>query len=131
MPEASRKGETLRAPIDALRYQKALLDSLRDLEFVQQGLAVSKTELAALINLPPGTNYSVAVPQNLRIERLKLPVRRMEEVALVRNPDIREASYQVRISVEETHKMLARNLPGINFTYGPSYDSNSFLVNNT
>ena len=55
----------------------------------------------------------------------------MEEVALVRNPEIREASYQVRISVEETHKMLARNLPGINFSYGPNYDSNSFLVNNT
>ena len=37
----------------------------------------------------------------------------------------------MRISVEETHKTLARNLPGINFSYGPNYDSNSFLVNNT
>jgi outer membrane protein TolC len=129
--ESSRKGETLRAPIDALRYQKALLDALRGLEFVQQQLAVSKTELAALINLPPGTVYSVAAPRTLKIEGLKLPVRQMEEVALVRNPDVREASYQVRISVDETHKMLARNLPGINFSYGPNYDSNSFLVNNT
>jgi outer membrane protein TolC len=129
--ESSRKSETLRAPIDALRYQKALLDSLRDLEFVQDLLGTGKLELAALINLPPGTNYSVAVPRNLRIEGVRMPVRQMEEVALVRNPDIREASYQVRIAVEETHKMLARNLPGVNFTYGPSYDSNSFLVNNT
>jgi outer membrane protein TolC len=129
--ESSRKGENLRAPIDALRYQKALLDSLRDLEFVQQQLAVSKTELAALINLPPGTAYSVAVPRSLKIEGLKAPIRQMEEVALVRNPDVREASYQVRISVDETHKTLARNLPGINFSYGPNYDSNSFLVNNT
>jgi outer membrane protein TolC len=129
--ESSRKGEALRAPIDALRYQKALLDALRDLEFVQQQLAVSKTELAALINLPPGTTYSVAVPRSLKIEGLKLPVRQMEEVALVRNPDVREASYLVRISVDETHKMLARNLPGINFSYGPNFDSNSFLVNNT
>jgi outer membrane protein, multidrug efflux system len=37
----------------------------------------------------------------------------------------------VRISANETRKMLARNLPGINFSYGPNYDSNSFLVNNT
>ena len=129
--ESSRKGETLRAPIDALRYQKALLDALRDLEFVQQQLAVSKTELAALINLPTGTAYSLAAPRNLKIERPRLPVRQMEEVALVRNPDVREASYQVRITVNETRKMLARNLPGINFSYGPNYDSNSFLVNNT
>jgi outer membrane protein TolC len=90
--ESSRKGENLRAPIDALRYQKSLLDSLRDLEFVQQQLAVSKTELAALINLPPGTNYSVAAPRNLRIESPRMPARQMEEVALVRNPDVREAS---------------------------------------
>jgi outer membrane protein TolC len=129
--ESSRKGENLRAPIDALRYQKSLLDALRDLEFVQRQLAVSKIELAGLINLPPGTDYSVAVPRNLKIEGLKAPVRQMEELALVRNPDIREASYQVRISVDETHKTLARNLPGINFSYGPNYDSNSFLVNNT
>jgi outer membrane protein TolC len=129
--ENSRKSEQLKAPIDALRYQKALLDQLRDLEFVQRELAVSKAELGQLVNLPPGTPYSVAAPRSLRIESVRMPVRQMEEVALVRNPDIREASYQVRISVEETHKMLARNLPGINFSYGPNYDSNSFLVNNS
>jgi len=129
--ESSRQGENLRAPIDALRYQKALLDALRDLEFVQEQLAVSKTELAALINLPPGTVYSVAAPRNLKMESPRLPVRQMEEVALVRNPDVREASYQVRITADETRKMLARNLPGISFSYGPNYDSNSFLVNNT
>ncbi|CAN5379542.1 hypothetical protein BH11PSE4_BH11PSE4_32090 [soil metagenome] len=131
--ESSRKveNEQLKSPVDALRYQRALLDALRDLEFVQFQLASAKTELAALINLPPGTNYSLAVPRNLRIEGPRLPIRQMEEVALVRNPDVREASYQVRISVDETHKMLARNLPGINFTYGPNYDSNSYLVNNT
>lgn len=129
--ESSRKSETLRAPIDALRYQKALLDALRDLQSVEQLLGASKIELAQLINLPPGTNYSLAVPRNLRIEGVKLPVRQMEDVALIRNPDIRESSYQVRISADETRKTLARNLPGINFSYGPNYDSNSFLVNNT
>jgi outer membrane protein, multidrug efflux system len=129
--ESSRKSETLRAPIDALRYQKALLDALRDLQSVEQLLGASKIELAQLINLPPGTNYSLAVPRNLRIEGVKLPVRQMEDVALIRNPEIRESSYQVRISADETRKTLARNLPGINFSYGPNYDSNSFLVNNT
>jgi outer membrane protein TolC len=129
--ESSRKSETLRAPIDALRYQKALLDALRDLQSVEQLLGASKIELAQLINLPPGTNYSLAVPRNLRIEGVKLPVRQMEDVALIRNPEIRESSYRVRISADETRKTLARNLPGINFSYGPNYDSNSFLVNNT
>ncbi|WNJ91575.1 TolC family protein [Bosea sp. 685] len=130
---SSRKveNEALRSPIDALRYQKSLLDALRDLESVQRQLDVSKIELAALLNLPPGTNYSVVVPNTLRVARLGVPVKQMEEVALLRNPDVREASYQVRISADETRKMLARNLPGLNFSYGPSFDSNSFVVNNS
>jgi hypothetical protein len=50
-------------------------------------------------------------------------------VALVRNPDLRELSYQTRINVNEVHRSMLSLLPGINFTYGPQYDSNSFLVN--
>ena len=56
LPEA-RKVETegLRSPVDSLRYQKALLDLLRQLESIQSVLAVSKTELAQLINLRPAS----------------------------------------------------------------------------
>jgi outer membrane protein, multidrug efflux system len=55
LPSARRvESEGLRSPVDALRYQKALLDLLRQLEGVQSVLETSKTELASLINLPPG-----------------------------------------------------------------------------
>ena len=129
---SSQKSEALKAPLDALRYQKSLLIALRDTDVVvNHGLASAKAELAQLINLPPGSNYTLAVPSTLRMTSPRLPIREMEEVALIRNPEIREASYQVRISADETRKTLARNLPGINFSYGPNYDSNSFLVNNT
>jgi multidrug efflux system outer membrane protein len=130
LPDA-RKVETegLRSPVDSLRYQKALLDLIRQLEAAQAVLAVSKIELAQLINLPPGQPYSLAVPRELRIDSVRLPIARMEETALLLNPDIRELSYQKRISVDDTHKALLRLLPGITFSYDPSYDSNSFLVN--
>jgi outer membrane protein TolC len=130
LPEA-RKVETegLRSPVDSLRYQKALLDLLRQLETIQSLLVVSKTELAQLINLPPGQPYTLAVPGAMRIVSPPMPIRQMEETALLYNPDIRELSYQKRISVDETHKALLRLLPGITFSYDPSYDSNSFLVN--
>jgi outer membrane protein, multidrug efflux system len=128
---AARKVETegLRSPVDALRYQKALLDLLRQLEGVQELLAVSKTELASLINLPPSQNYSLAVPRMLQLQIRAMPVREMEETALLLNPDIREQSYHKRISVDETRKSILRLLPGITFTYSPNYDSNSFLTN--
>lgn len=132
---ASRSVESqrLRAPIDALRYQKALLDLLRQLQTVQTVLAVSKTELASLINLPPGEDYTIAVPDEstMTIEPITTPIGQMEQTALLRNPDLREEAYQTRISVDETHKAIVQMLPGITFSYGKNYDSNSFLVNNT
>jgi multidrug efflux system outer membrane protein len=130
LPNA-RKVETegLRSPVDSLRYQKALLDLIRTLEGAQALLAVSKIELAQLINMPPDQPYSLAVPNDLRLDSVHVPLGRMEETALLLNPDIRELSYQKRISVDETHKALLKLLPGITFSYDPNYDSNSFLVN--
>jgi outer membrane protein TolC len=131
---AARKVETegLRSPVDSLRYQKALLELIHQLEGIEQLLAISKTELAQLINLPPGTPYVLAVPADgaLRVQAAPMPMRKMEETALLLNPDIRELSYQKRISLDETHRAMLKLLPGVNFVYDPNYDSNSFLVNN-
>lgn len=128
----SRQVESLglRAPLDALRYQRTLLDLLRQLEAVRQKLEVAKTDLAALINLPPGENFRVRVPApaTMTYEPLTQPIEALEQLALLRNPDLRELSYESRISVDEAHKSLVKLLPGINLSYGGNFDSNSFLV---
>jgi outer membrane protein TolC len=130
---AARRVETegLRSPVDALRYQKALLDLLRQLEGLQVVLRTSKTELASLINLPPGTRYRIAAPSTraMRLPALPMTVGRMEETALLLNPDIREESYNRRITVAESRKAILRLLPGLTLTAGPRFDTNSFLVN--
>jgi outer membrane protein TolC len=130
---AARKVESegLGSPVDSLRYQKALLDLIGQLETVENTLDVSKVELASLINLPPGQHYTLAAPaeHSLRIKPAPAPIREMEETALIFNPDIREQSYQTRISVDETHKAILKLVPGITFNVNPNYDSNSFLVN--
>jgi len=125
------ESQGLRAPIDSLRYQRTVLDLLRQLEEVRDRLKIAKTELASLINLPPGQDFSLELVAESRMtfEPLKEPIDRLEQVALVRNPDLRELSYQSRISVNETHKALVKLLPGLGFNYGPQYDTNSFLVN--
>jgi multidrug efflux system outer membrane protein len=129
---AARKVETegLKSPIDSLRYQKALLDAIRQLETNEQLLAISKDELASLINLPPGEPYTIAVPSeaSMRLEAMKIPVGQMESTALLFNPDIRGLSYEARISVAETRKALLKLLPGITLSADPNVDSNSFLV---
>jgi len=124
--------EGLRSPIDALRYQKELLTEIHRLEDAQQLLASSKTELASLINLPPGQPFSLSLPSSrpLRAAGSRARIADMETVALLMNPEIRQESYQVRIGVDETHKALLKLLPGITFSYGPNYDSNRYLQNN-
>lgn len=130
---SSRRIETenLRSPVDALRYQKALLDLLRQLEGVERQLVVAKSELASLVNLPPGSNFTIAAPHagGFPPGSQRLPVKRMEDMALMNNPDLLRASYQARISADETRKLFFKLLPGINLSYGVNYDSNSFLVN--
>lgn len=43
--------------------------------------------------------------------------------------ELREQDYQARISAAETRKAMLRMLPGLEFSAGGHYDSNSFLSN--
>jgi outer membrane protein, multidrug efflux system len=103
------------------------------LESVQFVLEGAKTELAALINLPPGTRFRIAAPSRsaMRLPPLPMSISRMEDTALLLNPDIRELSYEARITAAETRKALLKLIPNLNLTAGPHYDSNSFLVNHS
>jgi multidrug efflux system outer membrane protein len=88
-------------------------------------------ELATLINMPPGKHLKLTFPEDLK-EPPVLPddIESLELMALVNSPNYASQIYNVRIDQLETRKSLIRLLPGIEFSYGLNYDSNSFLVNN-
>lgn len=131
---ASRKEEAagLRNPIDTLRYQRSLIDTIRQLESIDQELSTAKTELSVLIGTPPGTDFAIAVPRDDELvpPQWDMPVERMEEVALLNNADLHESVYNERISVQETRKAIVRMLPGVTFSAGRNYDANTFLIAN-
>jgi outer membrane protein TolC len=52
----------LRNPLDSLRYQRQLLESLRLLESINQELSSAQIELAALINAPVAERIEVIQP---------------------------------------------------------------------
>ena len=52
--------EKLRAPLDALRYRKSLLEIVRRLEALLDQQRIAKSELAGLINLPPTQDFKLA-----------------------------------------------------------------------
>ncbi|KGA25467.1 TolC family protein [Pectobacterium brasiliense] len=120
-------------PIEALSYQRALIDATRQLEEQRRALSLAKTELATLMNLPLDTAYKLALPQSgdETVPQLNVDVKVLEEAALVSRPELREQDYQVRIHAAETRKALLRMLPGVEISAGGHYDSNSFLVNNS
>ena len=126
------ESEQLRNPIEGLRIQKTLLESIRQLEAIDQELTTAKAELAALINIPPGNDFKLDVPENggMAIPEWTMPIEDMEEAALINNPDLREQDYQSRIAVDETRKEILKLFPGITLSLSRQYDQNSFLMDN-
>jgi multidrug efflux system outer membrane protein len=116
-------------PIQALGYQRALIEATRQLEEQRRALSLAKTELATLINLPLGTQVELAPEDGYQVPELKVDLDTLEQEALASRPELREQDYQARISAAETRKAMLRLLPGLEFSAGGHYDSNSFLVN--
>ncbi|MDR8012984.1 MAG: TolC family protein [Pseudomonas sp.] len=116
-------------PIQALSYQRALIEATRQLEEQRRALSLAKTELATLINLPLGTQVELAPEDGYQVPELKVELGTLEQEALASRPELREQDYQARISAAETRKAMLRLLPGLEFSAGGHYDSNSFLVN--
>jgi outer membrane protein TolC len=129
----SRKAEfeRVRNPLDALRYQRQLLENLRLLESINQELSAAQVELASLINAPVGQPIVIAegAVSNVGAQALEVPVQKLEELALLQNPDLREQGYNSRIAREEVRRTMVRMFPNLNFNYGIKYDSDRYLVN--
>ncbi|HZX18694.1 MAG TPA: TolC family protein [Pseudomonas sp.] len=115
-------------PVQALGYQRSLIQATRQLEEQRRALSLAKTELATLVNLPLGTQLTLATPDEYVIPELKVDLASLEQEALTSRPELREQDYQTRITAAETRKAMLRLLPGLEFSAGGHYDSNSFLV---
>lgn len=118
-------------PLTALTYQRELIGIKRELEELQRELSLAKIQLAALMNLEPGTDYSLVIPERVeQVQDIGLSAQMMEELSLVHRSELREIAYQQRINAKETKVAILQLLPGINLNIGENYSSNSFLFNN-
>ena len=129
----SREAETQRliSPVQALNYQRALLDAISFLNQRRQDLEFANRELAALMNVEPGVNFVVAEAAEARLPAPPNDVRKLEELALLQRPELREEDFKKRITADETRKQLLGMLPGISFDAAVQYDSNKLAYNNT
>ena len=119
-------------PLQIVAYKRSLLDLEQQISVRRQELAQSKIELAQLLNLRPGLEYTVASP---RIDDplppdLTAHIETLEQIAVNNRPELREEGYRARISDLEGNKLILSLLPSLAFDTGSNYDSNKYLVNN-
>lgn len=125
------ESERLLPPLETLQFQRALLEIVQQLEIVESELAIAKAQLAGLMNLPPGTAYTLAPPRRAAPGRLPYGLDDLEAIAMVARPEIQEELYAARNVALETRSDIMRLLPGLSLFGGVNYDSNAFLVNNS
>ena len=127
--ESYRQKKT--SPLAALTYQRELLDIQREIQALNNELFVAKRQLAALMNVSPSTQFSLVLPDRDReVLALSLDPEKMVSLALVNRPEIRELSYEQRISENEATGALLQLLPNLKLFGGFNYNSNEFIYNN-
>ena len=120
----------LQKPMDALLYQKELLDIQRALQSQKQSFVNAKIELRSLMGLLPNEKITL-VETDLPLNELNMKLDEMENYALVNRSELMENRYEERISIAETKAGMRSLLPGLNFNASWTSSSNDYLMNKT
>ena len=116
-------------PVEGLEYQRALLDAMTLVNEKRQEMELAKRELAALMNLAPGTQFTLADAPESGLSLVPSNLDQLEQMALEQRPELREEDYKTRIDAVETKKQIAALFPNLNLFGGVGYDSNKYLYN--
>ncbi|MEQ1714301.1 MAG: TolC family protein, partial [Hyphomicrobium sp.] len=119
------------SPITALTYERELVEIKVKIGEIQRELNTAKAQLAALMNISPGTPFKLAAEarKDGKLE-LQADLKDMMSTAIYNRPELRELQYRVRINEHEADAALLELLPGLQLYAGTNYDSNEFLLHN-
>ena len=116
---------------EQLEEQKTLLTALQKLTEMRDTILTAKAELGTLMNLPPNTEFTLDIPSEMDNVRIVKDFGQvdLEHFALINRPELRINDYEARIVEAEAKKEILRLFPGIEFSAGINYSSNSYLKN--
>lgn len=118
-------------PLETLVYRRELVTMLRQLKELRQELRTAKTQLAALMNLPPNTPFTLVGARGQDIlPNIPFTAPQMEAMALHNRPELHEEAYQERIDQQEIHTAILKTFPGIEIGLTGNYDDNSYAYKN-
>lgn len=117
------------SPITALTYERELVEIKQKIGEIQRDLNTAKAQLAALMNLRPGSDFKLAKETRKQGSlALNASLEDMMATAVYNRPELREVEYRKRINVHEADAALLEMLPGLQAYAGSNFDSNSFLL---
>lgn len=129
--EDSARIEKMRvqSPMDALSYQRSLLETLRTLQDLRKELMPAKAELATLMGINPAEPFELADVNNpdFTVPELTVSVEDMARTALVQRPEMIEAQYQQRITQEEVDSAFLTLFPSLSLNAGVYYNDSDYL----
>jgi outer membrane protein TolC len=133
--KAQKNSKALRAsgqtsPLAALTFERELIDIKKQIQRLERELTTAKIQLAALMNIRPGTEFQLIVPERNMLDlALKIDGVAMVEMALKNRPELRENIYSARINAKEADAALLKLLPGAQVYGSLNIDTSDFLYN--
>ena len=122
--------QRLDRPLTALTYQRELIGIKRELQELQRDLSIAKVQLAALMNLRPGDDYQLVIPERTESSsKVDISPDMMEQLALENRPELITVAYEKRINAQEAKAAILELMPGLDLNFGKYYTSNSFVFN--
>ena len=119
------------APLIALTYQRELVEIETQIKSLSRELQIAKAQLAALMNLDPGTEYELVLPpREAALPRVPLSADEEVMTALRNRPELRQLGYQQRINKRELDAQILGMFPSLKGFVGVNADTNDFLYNN-
>ncbi len=117
-------------PLVALTYQRELIEIEAQTKSLGRELQIAKAQLAALMNLDPGTDYELVLPpREDALPAVALSADDEIMTALRNRPELHELGYQQRINKRELDLQILGMFPNLKGFVGVNTDSNSFLSN--
>jgi outer membrane protein TolC len=126
---AARSGAE--TPMTALSYERELTQIKHTAEKLKHELSLAKSQLAALINLPPGVNFKLIETDEAPDPQLHhIGAAAMVTEAIFNRPEVREIAYLRRINEAEATAAVFELLPALRLSAARSFSDDHFLLHN-
>jgi outer membrane protein TolC len=123
--------QRLMPPPTVLAYQRSLIDATTLLLQRRKELEQARSELIALMNLTPGTTFTLADASNEALPMLPSNIDELERLAMEMRPEVNEEAYKKRVTLNDLKVAQLAMFPNLSASVGFSQDSNKYLYNSS